>query len=252
MPMLVAAALAFLAIHFVVSGTKLRDAITAITGEGPYLGLFSLASLVTIAWLAISYNRAQAGGDNRVLYDLGIGVKHAAIPLIALAFFLGVQGLFLPNPTSVRGESLANRDVPIRGVMRITRHPFLWGAVIWSAFHMPPMAISLRSSSSGHFLCCRCSARFQSTPNANAKWGRHGRHLRPRPRTCRLLRSRAAAINGVWLSFSVGASGWQQQFSLLCCLHTHDCSASRPSPRAGCRSKSTPDRAFRPCGPPPP
>lgn len=135
MPMLVAAALVFLGIHFLISGTKLRDAITAITGEGPYLGLFSLASVVTITWLAISYNQAQAGVDNRVLYDLGIGVKHAAIPTIALAFFLGVQGLFLPNPTSVRGESLASKDLPIRGVLRITRHPFLWGAVIWSAFH---------------------------------------------------------------------------------------------------------------------
>jgi uncharacterized membrane protein len=133
--MLIAAALVFLAIHFVVSGTRVRDAIVAITGERPYLGLFSLASLASITWLAISYNSAQAGPDNRVLYDLGIGVKHAAIPVIALAFFLGVQGLFLPNPTSVRAIVLGQSEFPIQGVLRITRHPFLWGVVIWSAFH---------------------------------------------------------------------------------------------------------------------
>jgi uncharacterized membrane protein len=136
MPMLIAAALVFLGIHFLVSGTKARDALTAITGEGPYLGLFSLASLISIGWLAISYNQAEAGPDNPVLYDLGIGIRHAAIPVIALAFFLGVQGLFVPNPTSVRGESLAQTGMPVKGVLRITRHPFLWGAVIWSAFHM--------------------------------------------------------------------------------------------------------------------
>lgn len=136
MSMLIAAALVFLAIHFLISGTKARDAITAITGEGPYLGLFSLASLVSIAWLAISYNAAEASTENRVLYDLGIGVRHAAIPVIAIAFFLGVQGLFTPNPTSVRFKNLAANEVAVQGVLRITRHPFLWGVVIWSAFHV--------------------------------------------------------------------------------------------------------------------
>ena len=136
MPMLIAAALVFLAIHLVVSGTRVRDAIIAAIGEGPYLGLFSLASLVGLAWLAVSYNGAEAGPGNRVLYDLGIGVRHAAIPVIALAFFLGVQGLFVPNPTSVRGDHLAANDVAVKGVLRITRHPFLWGVVIWSAFHI--------------------------------------------------------------------------------------------------------------------
>jgi len=130
MVMLLAAAILFLAIHFLISGTRLRDAITGVIGESPYLGLFSLASLVSIAWLATSYNRAEANPDNRILYDLGIGVRHAAIPLVALAFFLGVQGLFVPNPASVRGASLAGEDIPVRGVLRITRHPFLWGAAV--------------------------------------------------------------------------------------------------------------------------
>ena len=136
MSMLIVAALVFLAIHLLVSGTKARDAIVAAIGEGPYMGLFSLASLAGLAWLAVSYNGAEAGPANHVLYDLGIGVRHAAIPVIALAFFLGVQGLFVPNPTSVRGDHLAAADVPVNGVLRITRHPFLWGVVIWSAFHI--------------------------------------------------------------------------------------------------------------------
>jgi uncharacterized membrane protein len=136
MPMLIAAALVFLGIHLFVSGTKARDTITATVGEGPYMGLFSLASFAGIAWLAVSYNAAETGPDNRVLYDLGIGVRHAAIPVIAVAFFLGVQGLFVPNPTSVRGDHLAANDVAVKGVVRITRHPFLWGVVIWSAFHI--------------------------------------------------------------------------------------------------------------------
>src|SRR5664280_2292421 len=51
MGMLIAAAIVFLAIHFLVSGTRLRDAITGAIGERPYMGLFALASLAAIVWL---------------------------------------------------------------------------------------------------------------------------------------------------------------------------------------------------------
>jgi uncharacterized membrane protein len=136
MSMLIAAALAFLAIHFVISGTRLRDSITGAIGEGPHMGLFALASVATLVWLAMSYNAAEASAGNRTLYDFGVGVKHAAIPIVALAFLLGVQGLFAKNPTRVGMEAAVAKEGTIRGVLRITRHPFLWGVVIWSAFHL--------------------------------------------------------------------------------------------------------------------
>ncbi|HLY04857.1 MAG TPA: NnrU family protein [Rhizomicrobium sp.] len=135
MSTLIAAAAAFLAIHFLVSGTPLRDRITAATGEGPYLGLFSLASLALIVWLVIAYNRAQAGDDPQ-LYDLGEGVRHLGIPIVAIAFFVGVQGLFLRNPTRVQMAGTAQDEGVVTGVLRITRHPFLWGVALWSGFHL--------------------------------------------------------------------------------------------------------------------
>jgi uncharacterized membrane protein len=133
--MLIAAAAVFLAIHLLIAGTRVRDGITGAIGEGAYLGLFSLASLGAIALLAIAYKAAQRGEDP-LLYDLGPGVKHLGIPVVALAFLLGVQGLFMPNPTSLRQEGSAAKPDTIRGVLRITRHPFLWGVAIWSAFHL--------------------------------------------------------------------------------------------------------------------
>jgi uncharacterized membrane protein len=135
MTMLIAAAAVFLGIHLVISGTRVRDAITGAIGEAPYLGLFSLASIGAIVWFAIAYKTAQRD-DYRLLYDLGPGVKHLGIPVIALAFVLGVQGLFIPNPTSLRQEGAAAKPDTIKGVLRITRHPFLWGVAIWSAFHL--------------------------------------------------------------------------------------------------------------------
>ena len=133
---LIAASLVFLGIHFFISGTRIRDAIAAAIGEGPYLGAFALASLIAIVWLVSAYNAASASADNRVLYDLGIGVRHLAIPVVALAFLLGMQGLLAPNPAAVRQENAAASEGTVRGVLRITRHPFLWGVMIWSAFHL--------------------------------------------------------------------------------------------------------------------
>jgi uncharacterized membrane protein len=135
MDMLLAAAAVFLAIHFLVSGTRLRDGIVGAIGEGPYMGLFSLASLGAIFWLVVSYNHAQTGNDP-VLYDLGLGVKHLAMPVVLLAFLIGVPGLLTPNPTSVRQEGVATRPDAVKGIVAVTRHPFLWGVVIWAAMHL--------------------------------------------------------------------------------------------------------------------
>jgi uncharacterized membrane protein len=137
MAMLVAAALVFLGIHLLISGTRIRDLIVSAIGERPYLGLFSLMSLAGIVWLVVSYNAAQAGGTDRFFYDLGPGVRHAGIPVVALAFLLGVQGLLMRSPTRVQvGGAMAAEPKPASGVLRITRHPFLWAVAIWSGFHL--------------------------------------------------------------------------------------------------------------------
>lgn len=133
---LIAASLVFLGIHVLISGTRLRDAITATIGERSYMGAFAVTSLLAVIWLATAYNAVAASAENRVLYDLGTGVRHLAIPVVALAFLLGVQGLLAPNPTSVQQESAAASEGTVRGVIRITRHPFLWGVMIWAAFHL--------------------------------------------------------------------------------------------------------------------
>ena len=136
MTMLIAAALTFLGIHFLVSGTRLRDGLVGVLGEGAYMGLFSLGSLAAIVWLVIAYNRANGGAEDRMLYSLGIGIRHMAIPVVALAFFLGIQGLLAPNPTSVGQQGALTKEGTIHGVVRITRHPFLWGVALWAAFHV--------------------------------------------------------------------------------------------------------------------
>jgi uncharacterized membrane protein len=128
---LIAAACLFLGIHLAVSGTKLRDVLTGAMGEKPYLGLFVASSLGALVWLCIAYNRACAGTDNPVLFEPGQMLRNGAIPVLALAFALAVPGVLMGNPTSAGQENAG-----IGGVLRITRHPFLWGTTLWSGFHL--------------------------------------------------------------------------------------------------------------------
>jgi uncharacterized membrane protein len=133
MTMLIAAAAVFIGLHLLIAGTRLRDAIVGAIGEGPYMGLFSLASAGGIVWLVISYNAAFAAGSE-VLWDFGPGVSHLGIIVVAVAFLLAVSGLLTPNPAAVGQLAAAGREPT--GILRITRHPFLWGVALWAAFHV--------------------------------------------------------------------------------------------------------------------
>ena len=135
MTMLVAAAATFLLIHLLVSGTRLRDAATGAIGQGPYMGLFSLASLGVLVWMGFAYGAAR-GGQNAVFWSATPVTKWIQLGVTLLAFLLIVPGLMTPNPTSVRQEGALDRPDAVKGVLRITRHPFLWGVALWAAGHL--------------------------------------------------------------------------------------------------------------------
>lgn len=133
---LIAAAAFFLLIHLFVSGTRLRDVLTARIGQGPYMGLFALASLAGLAWLGIAFALARGGPGDAVLWDATPTTRWIQLGLTLIAFLFIVIGLATPNPTSVRQEGVLERDDAVRGMLRITRHPFLWGVAIWAAGHL--------------------------------------------------------------------------------------------------------------------
>jgi len=134
MTQLIAAAVVFVLLHLLVSGTRLRGALVSGIGEGPYMGLFSLASVAVLVWLGIAY--AHAKGMGGVYWDLGRGARDAQLIIQLLAFLLIVPGLFTRNPTSVKQEGALDRPDAVSGMLRITRHPFLWGMAVWAAGHL--------------------------------------------------------------------------------------------------------------------
>jgi uncharacterized membrane protein len=133
---LAAAAAFFLAIHLLVSGTRVRDALTGRIGQGPYMGLFSLASVAGLIWLGWGFATARTAPGNEVYWGLTPATRYAQIALQLLAMLLIVPGVTTPNPTSVRQEATLDRPDVVRGMLRVTRHPFLWGVAIWALGHL--------------------------------------------------------------------------------------------------------------------
>jgi len=123
----------FLLIHFGVSGTRLRDRLVTLLGAGPYRGAFALASVIGLIWMIYAYRHAPA----IALWGLVLGLRPAAYVLVFIAFLFVVIGVTTPSPTRVGMEStLGQGTEAARGMVRITRHPFLWGVALWALIHL--------------------------------------------------------------------------------------------------------------------
>ncbi|CAO3458846.1 NnrU family protein, required for expression of nitric oxide and nitrite reductases (Nir and Nor) [Azospirillum argentinense] len=130
-----AAGLFLLLTHFGISSTPLRAALVGRLGEKPYLGLYSLVSALAFWWLVAAYNAAPFVP----VWPPAGGLAWVPVLLVPVALFLLVAGLTTPNPTSVGQERLltGGRE-PVRGILRVTRNPFLWGVGLWAVAHMVP------------------------------------------------------------------------------------------------------------------
>jgi tripartite-type tricarboxylate transporter receptor subunit TctC len=127
MTLLVLATAAFIITHMVTS-TPLRARLVVAMGEGPYRGLYSLAAFVTLGLMIWAYVRA-------VPEPLWAGIRE--VPLLAMPFALIlIAGGFGRNPTMVGADALLKSDEPARGMIRITRHPIMWGIILWAGAHI--------------------------------------------------------------------------------------------------------------------
>ena len=125
---LVVACIVFLLLH-VLPSTPLRGALVARLGEGPYTGLFSLATLAAIVWMALAYRAAP-------YTPLWPGLRHLPPAVMPFSFILIACGVLTPNPTAVGAGKLLAKPEPARGIIRVTRHPVMWGIMLWAGAHI--------------------------------------------------------------------------------------------------------------------
>ena len=127
MEYLLLATAAFLATHFVAS-TPFRPKLVAALGEWPYRGVYSLVAFATLAWMIRAYARAPREA-------LWTGLK--VIPEIVMPFALILLACgYWRNPTMVGADALLKSEDPARGMIRITRHPLMWGIMLWAGAHI--------------------------------------------------------------------------------------------------------------------
>jgi uncharacterized membrane protein len=128
MELLLLACLVFLATHFVPS-TPLRGALVKATGQWVYTGIYSLVAFATIGWMIWAYARAP-------VEPLWPGLRILPAVVMPVSVILLACGLFARNPTLVGAEPLLKSPEPARGMIRVTRHPIMWGFLLWALAHI--------------------------------------------------------------------------------------------------------------------
>lgn len=127
MTALVLATAAFLLTHL-VSGTPLRAKLVGAMGEWSYRGLYSALAFLTLGAMIWAYIGVPRG-------PLWPGLRLVPLLVMPLAFILIACGYFR-NPTMVGADRLLKSEEPARGMIRITRHPIMWGLMLWALSHV--------------------------------------------------------------------------------------------------------------------
>lgn len=128
---LLAASACFVVSHIVLSSIPVRSPLVARLGDIGFMAFYSVVALASFSWMTFAYMEAP----EILLFTPGIGLKHLSLSVMAVACFLLVCGYTQPNPTAVGMERLGLKAGP-RGVLKLTRHPVMWGVALWALCHL--------------------------------------------------------------------------------------------------------------------
>jgi uncharacterized membrane protein len=104
----------FCGIHLFPAFAKLRPMLITKIGENSYKGLFSIISLAGIVLMVVGYQRVDF--SQVFIPPIWGRTATAVLMFISLTLFAAAN---MPG-----------------NIKRITRHPMLWGLVIWAAGHL--------------------------------------------------------------------------------------------------------------------
>lgn len=134
------ALVAFVAIHVGISATGVRARLVGMVGEWPYRAVFSLVSLGLLIWMIQSYGAVRDDlfdPLNEPMWTPPAWMRWPAVVIGLLGIALAVTGILTRGPTSMGSEKAGlAKSEPAQGILRVTRHPFLWGVVLWGVSHL--------------------------------------------------------------------------------------------------------------------
>jgi uncharacterized membrane protein len=124
---------AFFLSHLGLSSDSVRGKLVKQMGEKGFQGLYSLIALVTLGGMIAAYVKAS---HHVYLWLPGPGLRHLPLLIMPISLILIAGGVTTPNPSAVGMEDSLERPDVVRGVLRITRHPVMWGIVLWAVVHI--------------------------------------------------------------------------------------------------------------------
>jgi len=123
---------AFVGGHLVLSHPPVRGALVARLGEGKFTLLYGVLAGVTLVASVAAYGAAPYVE----LWFAGGGLRYVPLIVMPIAMILIVCAYATPNPTAVMQDGRLNADEPATGIIKVTRHPMMWGIVLWSGSHL--------------------------------------------------------------------------------------------------------------------
>lgn len=114
MTLMIAGLLIFFAIHMVPWSGALRESLVSKMGLNPYKGVFSLIALAGIVLIVIGKGQAAFVS----VWDPSPQLQHLTRLLVLAGFILLPAAHMKTN------------------IKRFTRHPMLWGVVLWGVGHL--------------------------------------------------------------------------------------------------------------------
>ncbi|HXV24003.1 MAG TPA: NnrU family protein [Alphaproteobacteria bacterium] len=115
--------------HVILASGPVRPKLASWLGERGFTMAYSMVALIGLLWLSYGYATAPRAP--------WWGPQFSAVPLLLMApaSLLFVGAFSQRNPTTV-GQTRGLGADAARGVMAITRHPFLWSVALWAAGHL--------------------------------------------------------------------------------------------------------------------
>lgn len=128
--MLMAAVAAFVVSHIALSSVPLRGPVARRIGEWPFRAIYSVVALGLFGWMVVAF----AAAPRLDLWTPPSALRLLAAAIVLFAIILVVAGVTAPNPTAVGQERAM--AVPPTGILAVTRHPMMWGIVLWGIAHL--------------------------------------------------------------------------------------------------------------------
>lgn len=124
----------FLGSHMAISRSRLKPFLISKIGKRCYLIAYSALSVILLGWLIVAAQNApriQLWPWEHWLY----WIPNILMPF---AFILLVAGFIVPNPLSISSRTEGFDPEKPGLIIAITRHPVLWGFLLWSLSHLVP------------------------------------------------------------------------------------------------------------------